>query len=364
MGRPNKWTEEEIKLLKELVEKTTPYKEICRIMGRSEGSISNMVNKYKFQGNYPNNYKRKEIYHEYDWCYDRYINKRMTHQEMADELGVSKRVIRKWCVEKHKLSVFTIKEYLILNNIQKELILASLLGDGCISKSMFIVSHAENQKNYLFWKYEILKNLCNKKPKEYQGKIKKFKGNNYLCQKSYRVSTKIINQIGDLKNMSKLDIINQLNEFQLSIYLLDDGSRDVSKWQLCFASFNQDEKIDFINLCKNKFNLNCKINKCDDRYLNFDANSSRMIDNIILRNIPNELDIIQYKIINKKRNKQGNYVYVLKDDGGKVGISTYLNNKKLSMISVDFRQYLLKKNIKIIKEKDVIGMLEEMKNEK
>jgi len=50
-----------------------------------------------------------------------------------------------------------------------------------------------------------------------------------------------------------------------------------------------------INLLKEKFELICWQEK-DVRYIRFDAPSSRKIDKIILNNIPNNLDIIKYKI--------------------------------------------------------------------
>lgn len=41
----------------------------------------------------------------------------------------------------------------------------------------------------------------------------------------------------------------------------------------------------------------------DLRYVYFNAESSRKIDDIILRNIPNNLDIIKYKILDKYKHK-------------------------------------------------------------
>ena len=38
----------------------------------------------------------------------------------------------------------------------------------------------------------------------------------------------------------------------------------------------------------------------DKRYVLFNSEDTKIIDQKILKNIPNELDIIQYKIINRK----------------------------------------------------------------
>ena len=52
-----------------------------------------------------------------------------------------------------------------------------------------------------------------------------------------------------------------------------------------------------LKLLENKFKLFAKVLK-DERYIIFDGISSRKIDKIILKNIPNGLDVVQYKIIN------------------------------------------------------------------
>ena len=102
--------------------------------------------------------------------------------------------------------------------------------------------------------------------------------------------------------MKKIDIINQLNEFGLSIFVLDDAYRSSSGWSICYANFSDEEKTAFINVLKNKFNILSNVNK-DKRYLYIPSKYSKILDEIILRNIPNDLDIIKYKILNKKDNK-------------------------------------------------------------
>ena len=121
--------------------------------------------------------------------------------------------------------------------------------------------------------------------------------------------------------MNKIDIIKQLNEFGIAIHILDDGNRSNSNWYVCVAAFTQEEKNLYVNVCKSNFGLNCKTIK-DDRYIEFDAPSSRKIDDIILSNIPNDLDIVQYKIINKDICKSANYFYVHADNEN-IGLARY-----------------------------------------
>ena len=65
------------------------------------------------------------------------------------------------------------------------------------------------------------------------------------------------------------------------------------------ANFTTEERELFISVLNTKFNLIGKIVNCDNRYINFNSDSTKKLDEIILRNIPNNLDIIQYKILNK-----------------------------------------------------------------
>lgn len=269
------------------------------------------------------NNKFKAIYQEYDWCYQKYIIEGLSHDEMAKEANCSKRVIKKWCCEKHRLTQEYRKMNQCLNDVQKELIIGSMLGDGHIDKRedcpIFIVSHANNQKDYLFWKYDILKNLCNKEPVERQGCAKKFNGDTYLCQKYFRIETRILDCLKNIRDMEVKDLLDNITEFGFAIALLDDGSRSNSNWTYCIAPYIEDDKQYMIKTFKDKFDLECHIKK-DTRYLIFTAESSRKIDNMILKNIPNSLDIVKCKITDKKICNPNNYI-IVDYNGEKMGLT-------------------------------------------
>lgn len=285
--------------------------DITKILGVNNNFLNNVekIENIKFEYNIEskdsNSIYFKSIYQDYDWCYKKYVIEGLNHDEMAKEANCEKRVIEKWCQEKYRLTQKFRQENKKLNDIQIYLILGSILGDGHIDKRetqpLFIVSHAENQKDYLFWKYEILKDLCNKEPSYINKSVKCFKGKECLTQPSYRVCTRIYDCLKPYREMNYKEIISKLNEFSLSIYLLDDGCRSKKRWQLCVAELNEEEKEFFINIVKIRFNLECTIYNYDKRYINFNSDSSRKIDKIILNNIPNNLDIIKYKILEKDK---------------------------------------------------------------
>jgi hypothetical protein len=225
----------------------------------------------------------------------------MSMQEMADEANATLRVVQKWCQEIHDLDARSYKKHKKLNDLQKQLIMFGRLGDGHIDKRknqpMYIESHAENQKDYLFWKWEILKDLCTQPPVYYPPSQHTFGVDKiYKCQAQYRLCTRIIDDLKSIRMMNNMDIIMQLNELGLSIHMLDDASRSDGFWSLCVAEFSPEEVDVYLRICKERFNIIGKVRK-DVRYIGFDKNSSKIIDDIILRTVPNNLDIIQYKIL-------------------------------------------------------------------
>lgn len=302
-SKRHRWTQEEVNSVYTMYQSGMSIKEIANQFGMSTGQIYSIFRHHnlELEVRFTNDYRFEAPYQSYEWCYQRYVVERKTYEEMAEEANTKPRTIQKWCSEKHRLNRRTLRKELHLTNKQKELIMFSLLGDGHISKReqepLFIVSHAINQKDYLFWKYEVLKNVCNNPPQLYTDAISNFNTDKkYYCQDFYRFNTKILDELIPIRNMSRSEIITQLNEFGLSIYFLDDGCHSKGFWKLCYAAFTKDEKELYRKTLKEKFNIEAHIRK-DERYIGFNKIDSQKICNIILRNIPNDLDIIKYKIL-------------------------------------------------------------------
>lgn len=304
------------------------YKTIKNIIEENNISLNKNKNDCKF----------KAMYQDYDWCYQRYMIEGMNHEEMAKEAGISKRTIEKWCTEKHRLTQKYRQINKKLSSIQRDLIIGSMIGDGHIDRRetqpMFIVSHAENQKDYLFWKYNILKDLCNIKPTYYEQKeAKHFKTGDCICQPYYRIHTRIHDCLKEIRSMSVKELLDELNEFSFSVAMLDDGYRG-NLWSYCIAPYTPNEAEYILDVFKSKFDISGYIRESDKRYICFNAIDSVKIDTIILDNIPNNLDIIQYKIIqNDKINQLCNYRMISMNEGNDVGLSKFC---KLNHISFKY----------------------------
>lgn len=280
----------------ELCEKMGVYKDFVRRL-----TFYNDIN-FNFKSDHKTSFHFKAIYQNYDWCYHQFITLGKSANEIAQEFGFSKRVIEKWCGEKHNLNNRTRRNHLKLNEIQEEIVVGSLLGDGHIDRRennpIFIVSHAENQKEYLFWKYSLFEDLCNKEPSKIDEKDTAFGKKILKKQKTYRMCTRSISDLIRFRKLSKSEIISRLSEFSFSIFVLDDGYRG-KYWSICVAGLSHTEKEELMEKIK-QFNITGKFDK-EKSYIKFTAEGSNKIDEIILKHIPKDLDIIQYKILNNKR---------------------------------------------------------------
>lgn len=310
----NIWTKEQEEHLEYLYSQYLPLEDIVEKMNsrfgvcRHGGAISCKAYRLGLTKKYikPNNPNFKATYQDYDWYYNCFVEKGLNHEEMAELANCTKRVIEKWGQEKHHIDIYTRMENKQLDLIQHDLVVGSLLGDGHIDKRenfpLFIVSHAENQKDYLYYKYEIMENLCEMTPTKYDGK-KQYKIVDSVCdcQDFYRFNTRTYHALKPFREMSKIDLVNQLNEYSFSIWMLDDGHCDEKGyWELCSPLNSDEERCLLTSILFNKFGVTA-VEQKDNRYFRFRSEDSFKITKMVLNNIPNNLDVIQNKILNKTK---------------------------------------------------------------
>ena len=307
------WTKEQEEYLEELYSQYLPMKDIIEKMNNFSGikrtisAISCHAAKMGLTHKYmkTNNANFKAVYQDYDWCYDHYVNQGLNHEQMAKEANCSKRVIEKWCQEKYHIDTYLRMKEKTISQLQHDLIIGSLLGDGHIDRReeypLFIVSHAENQKDYLYYKYYLMRDMCEMTPTYYPSKTKIIKESECTCMPFYRFNTRTYYSLRPFRNMSKIDLINELNEYSFSIWMLDDGNcEEKGYWELCAPLDTDEERNEMKRILKEKFNIE-PIEQKDNRYFRFHTEDSWKITKMILNNIPNNLDVIQYKILNKKK---------------------------------------------------------------
>ena len=103
------WTDEDIQILEQGLKDNQTLAQIATMLHKSTAAVQSKSSELGLGDKYlkKNSIKFTAPYQNYDWCFERFINKGMSHQEMADEIGVSKRVIQKWCVERFHIYAST-----------------------------------------------------------------------------------------------------------------------------------------------------------------------------------------------------------------------------------------------------------------
>ena len=151
-----------------------------------------------------------------------------------------------------------------LAQFQKSLIIGTILGDGYLRivpgrKNAFLeINHSFSQKEYVDWKFEKLKNICNSGPI-----ARKCNGNRIAYRfytKQYPELTEIYNYF--YKDGEKIVPDNlKLDALALSVWFMDDGSKcGKSNFYLNTQQFSKDNQIKLLN-CLEKLDLKANLNK-------------------------------------------------------------------------------------------------------
>ncbi len=163
-----------------------------------------------------------------------------------------------------------------ISDFQKQVIIGCLLGDGrleCRSNNRTArlrIHHGEKQKDYVFWKYDIFKNIVSSNPKKIVWKDKKRDINNI----SWYFHTLTIKELGDLhslfynndKKILPKNLYNLLTPLSLAIWTMDDGDNDKNSIRYNTQSFSLKEQEILKRLLKEKYQLQANLNKDRNSY--------------------------------------------------------------------------------------------------
>jgi hypothetical protein len=183
-----------------------------------------------------------------------------------------------------------------LTQLQKSFIVGTLLGDGYIrqikgrSNAFLEVNHSITQKEYVEWKYEILKNLTRTGPKSRNGNGKRIAYRFFTKQHSE--FTKIMNLF--YKNKKKCIPDIKLDPMMLAVWFMDDGSRCSSEnVYLNTQQFSKSDQYKLLGFLE-KMGLNATLNKDKEYYrIRFKTSSIPKLFGIIKKYI---IPSMKYKI--------------------------------------------------------------------
>lgn len=184
-----------------------------------------------------------------------------------------------------------------LSQTQLSVIIGSLLGDGYLriilgrQNAFLEINHSIKQKEYVDWKYEVLKDITVGEPKE--RKIDNIRTAYRFYTKQHPELTKLYDQF--YQNRKKIIPNNlDLTELSLAVWFMDDGSKcrksDVYLNTQQFDLIDQNKLLRIIN----KFGLEARLNK-DKKYnrIRFIKSSLKKFEGLIEKHI---IPSMKYKL--------------------------------------------------------------------
>jgi recombination protein RecA len=242
---------------------------------------------------------------------DLYVSKRKTTYEIAEMFDVNRTTVSKW-LKKFEIDINPKqRKYELIKKVpftqdQKDLIVGTVLGDGCIAihgrknKSYRLtVGHCEKQKDFLMWKKSILGNFVN-----VINKIEDKRGNSIM----FNFTTVTHNEFSNYrklfydgnKKVIKDELINHLKPLSLAAWFLDDGTlmKNVNM-RLSTDSFTKEENEKLQWMLKCNFDIRSKVceytrNNKKYYYMSFNKRNSLKMTEIIA---PYSVECMQYKLI-------------------------------------------------------------------
>lgn len=166
--------------------------------------------------------------------------------------------------------LLSIKKGMQLTPEQRSFIIGSMLGDATMrvgikgKNANLKIDHGLGQKDYVFWKYEILKNFVTTSPKLSYRKTKdgiRYKKSWWFRTLRHPVLTEIYNQFYTTESYRcgrKIvpdSLLENMNAFTVAVWVMDDGSYSQGKIDISTYSFTLQEIEKLCGVIKNKFGI-------------------------------------------------------------------------------------------------------------
>ncbi len=235
---------------------------------------------WRKRNNYPLNFSYKDHEKIKPEKLKYLVDEGLNDREISEILGVSSdgvyasRIRNGFLRENYNLS-----KLIEATPRQRSILIGTLLGDSClhINKSgslnpSFKCDHGIKQKEYCYYKYELLKSLGMKYDYRERKTPDKRTGKFYNC---YSIQGKTNPYYKEIYDNMYIDgkkritpyILNDFNEESLALMFMDDGYKTTNSIGIATNGFLKEDNELFINFLKNKFNLNFNIFKSNVIYL-------------------------------------------------------------------------------------------------
>jgi recombination protein RecA len=152
-----------------------------------------------------------------------------------------------------------------LTGLQRDLVIGSLLGDGYLMPTTagccFRVSHGQQQRQYMDWKFGIISDYVRTAPR--------------TCGRSYYFRTVTHPDFAGLRQSFYSHAVKgvpadlmgrEMTAFGLAVWFMDDGTADRNQVRINTQSFSYEENLMLVEFLHAKFGLAVTINKDKDRH--------------------------------------------------------------------------------------------------
>lgn len=231
-------------------------------------------------------------------------NKFITAKELSEKFSIKLSEAKKF---KAQFSTVTFSEYMAYRNKMNsskpltispevdQIIIGSLLGDGCIikkSNGMFTINHSLVQKDYVMHKYELLKKYglemkireCTERKSDSYIGGRKLKDNGYIrIESPVNVSFNKYREEWYKHKKIVPDSAYRLNPLGLAIWFMDDGSSNMSSYYLSTNGFDYEYVEKLVKILYNNFGIYASIHKNKDKFVIYIQTKSRDLFTKIIR---------------------------------------------------------------------------------
>ncbi|TSC93895.1 MAG: homing endonuclease [Parcubacteria group bacterium Licking1014_1] len=196
---------------------------------------------------------------------------------------------------------------------QFDVLIGSLLGDArleCRSigkrhpiTARLRIHHSEKQKDYVFWKYEIFKDIVEKGPRKIMVWHDKLRNKNHF---SWYFHSKSLENLGLLHKYfyggrTKIlpeNVFDLITPRALAIWFMDDGSNTQNSYTISTHCFSEKEQCKILYFFKEKYNINAKVVKDRSKFkIAFGRHEYKKLNAIVE---PYIIPSMIYKIVNPR----------------------------------------------------------------
>lgn len=234
---------------------------------------------------------KKKLIIEKEILEDLYINKRKTTHEIAEIFDSNRKSVTK-LLKKYKIDInpkqrkYELVKKIPFTQQQKEFIVGTLLGDGCIAphgrknkSHRLIAVHSTKQKELLLWKKSILGNFVNVINTKTDSRGYETVNFTTVTHDEFSFYYKLFYE--NNKKIIKDELINYITPFSLAVWIMDDGTlNNKTNLRLCTEGFSEKENEKLQYMLKVNFDIKskvCKYKRNDKEYCYLSLNKENTI---------------------------------------------------------------------------------------